>query len=109
MSLNLLAIWSKHKIETQLIYNCRQAQVWEFVFQGLDIGKWNTEKHCDWVAGVKNVKTVMCQKGGTLSLTLVGSFARCVLLLSVLRMFSLAVLPVHQCCSLYPYSQCLDY
>ena len=44
-------------------------QVWEFVFQGLNIGKWSTGNHCDVVAVVENVKTVMCQKGGTLLLT----------------------------------------
>ena len=38
------------------------------MFQGLNIGKWSTGKHCDEVAIVKNVKTDMCQKGGTLSL-----------------------------------------
>ena len=52
----------------QIIYDGRKAQVWEFVFQGLNIGKWSTGKHCDGVAVVKNVKTVMCQKGGTLPL-----------------------------------------
>ena len=40
----------------------------EFVFQGLNIGKWSTGKHCDGIAVVENVKTVMCQKGGTLPL-----------------------------------------
>ena len=53
----------------QLIYDGRKVQVWEFVFQGLNIGKWSTMKHCDGVAVVKkNEKTVMCQKGGTLPL-----------------------------------------
>ena len=53
----------------QLIYDGRKVQVWEFVFQGLNIGKWSTGKHCDGNAVVKSVKTVMCQKGGTLPLT----------------------------------------
>ena len=66
ISLNLLAIWPKHKIEMQIIYDGRKVQVWEFVFQGLNIGKWSTGKHCGGVAVVRNVKTVMCQKGGTL-------------------------------------------
>ena len=42
------------------------------MFQGLNIGKWSTETNCDGVAVVKNMKTVMCQKGGTLPLTLAG-------------------------------------
>ena len=54
----------------QIIYDGRKVQVWEFVSQGLNIGKWSTGKHCDGVAVVKNVKTVMCQKGGTLPLRL---------------------------------------
>ena len=41
----------------QIIYDGRNVQVWEFVFQGLNIGKWSTGKHCDGVAVVKNVKT----------------------------------------------------
>ena len=49
----------------QIIYDGRKVQVWEFVFQGLNIGKW---RHCDGVAVVKNVKTIMCQEGGTLPL-----------------------------------------
>ena len=53
MSLNLLAISPKHKIEMQIIYDGRKAQVWKFVFQGLNIGKWSTGKHCDGVAVVK--------------------------------------------------------
>ena len=69
MSLDLLAIWPKHKIEMQIIYDYKQVQVWEFVFQGLNIGKWSTGKRCDGVAVVKNVKTIMCQKGGTLPLS----------------------------------------
>ena len=28
-------------------------QVWEFVFQSLNIGKWSTGKNCDGVAVVK--------------------------------------------------------
>ena len=54
----------------QSIYDGRKVQVWEFVPQGLSIGKWSTGKHGDGVAVVKNVKTIMCQKGGTLPLTL---------------------------------------
>ena len=68
MTLNLLAIWLKHKIEMQIIYDGRKVQVWEFVSQGLNIGKWSTGKHCDGVAVVNNVKTIMCQVGGTLPL-----------------------------------------
>ena len=37
----------------QIIYDGRKVQVWEFVFQGLYIGKWSTGKHCDGVAVVK--------------------------------------------------------
>ena len=67
MTLNLLAIWPKHKKEMQIIYDGRKVQVWEFVSQGLNIGKWSTGKHCDGVVVVKkNVKTIMCQEGGTL-------------------------------------------
>ena len=63
MSLNLLAIWPKHKIEKQIIYDGKCVQVWEFVFQGLNIGKWSTGKHCDGVAVVKkNVKTVVSKR-----------------------------------------------
>ena len=69
MTINLLAIWPKHKIEMQIIYDGRKVQVWEFVSQGLNIGKWSTGKHCDGVAVVKNMKTIMCQEGGTLPLT----------------------------------------
>ena len=61
---------TKHKIEMQIIYDGRKVQVWEFVSQGLNIGKWSTGKHCDGVPVVKNVKTVMCQECGTLPLTL---------------------------------------
>ena len=68
MSLKLLAIWPKHKIKMQLIYDGRNVHVWEFVFQGLNTGKWSTGKDCDGVAVVKYVKAVMCQKGGTLPL-----------------------------------------
>ena len=68
MTLNLLAIWPKHKIEMQIIYDGRKVQVWKFAFQGLNIGKSSTGKHCDGVAVVKKVKTVMFQKGGTLPL-----------------------------------------
>ena len=56
MSLNVLAIWSEQKIERQLIYDDREVQVWEFVFQALNIGKWNTGKHCDGAAVVKKRK-----------------------------------------------------
>ena len=52
----------------QIIYDGRKVQVWEFVSQGLNIGKWSAGKHCDGVAVVKNVKTIMCQEGGTLPL-----------------------------------------
>ena len=52
----------------QIIYDGRKVQVWEFVSQGLNIGKWSTGKHCDGVAVVKNVKTMMCQEGGTIPL-----------------------------------------
>ena len=38
----------------QIIYDGRKVQVWEFVSQGLNIGKWSTGKHCDGVAVVKN-------------------------------------------------------
>ena len=31
----------------------RKVQVWQFVSQGLNIGKWSTGKHCDGVAVVK--------------------------------------------------------
>ena len=37
--LNLLAIWPKHKIEMQIIYDGRKVQVWEFVSQDLNIDK----------------------------------------------------------------------
>ena len=37
----------------QLIYDGRKVQVWEFVFQGLNIVKWSTGKHCDGDAVVK--------------------------------------------------------
>ena len=57
----------------QIIYDGRKVQVWEFAFQGLNIGKWSTGKHYDGVAVVKTVKTVMSQKGGTLPLELVSS------------------------------------
>ena len=40
----------------------------DFLFQGLNIGKLSTGKHYDGVAVVKNVKTVMSEKGGTLPL-----------------------------------------
>ena len=64
---------AKHKIKLHIIYDGRKVpkylQVWVFAFQGLNIGKWSTGKHCDGVAVVKkNVKTIMCQKGGTLPL-----------------------------------------
>ena len=66
MSLNLLAKWPEHKIEMQIIYDGRKVQIWEFVFKGMNIGKWSIGKHCDGVDVVKSVKAVMCQKGGTL-------------------------------------------
>ena len=70
MKFNLLAIWPKHKIEMQTIYDGRKVQIWEFVSQGMNIGKWSTGRHCDEVAVVKkNVKTIMCQEGGTLPLS----------------------------------------
>ena len=54
----------------QIIYDGRKVQIWEFVFQGLNIEKRSIGKHCDGVAVVKkNVKAVMCQKGGTLPLS----------------------------------------
>ena len=62
MTLNLLAIWPKHKIEMQIIYDGRKVQVWEFVSQGLNIGKWSTGKHCDGVAVAKNVKTIVSRR-----------------------------------------------
>ena len=37
----------------QIIYDGRKVQVWEFVSQGLNIGKWSTGKHCDGVVVVK--------------------------------------------------------
>ena len=46
----------------QIIYDGRKVQDWEFVSQGLNIGKWSTGKHCDEVAIVKNVKTIMCPR-----------------------------------------------
>ena len=42
MSLNVLAIWPKQKIEMQIIYDGRKVQVWEIVLEDLNIGKWNT-------------------------------------------------------------------
>ena len=55
----------------QILYDGRKVQVWEFVSQGMNIGKWSTGKHCDGVAVVKkkNVKTIMCQEGGTLPIS----------------------------------------
>ena len=53
MSLNLLVIWPKHKIEMQIIYDARKAQVWEFVFQGQNIATWSTGKHYDGDANIK--------------------------------------------------------
>ena len=44
----------------KIFYDGWKVQVREFVFQGLNIGKWSTEKHCDGAAVVKNVKTIMC-------------------------------------------------
>ena len=46
------------------MYNGRKVQVLEFVSQGLNIGKWSTGKHCDGIAVVKNVKTIMCIRVG---------------------------------------------
>ena len=37
----------------QIINDGRKVQVWEFVSQGLNIGKWSIGKHCDGVAVVK--------------------------------------------------------
>ena len=37
----------------QIIYDGRKVQVWEFMFQGLNFGKWRTGEHCDGVAVVK--------------------------------------------------------
>ena len=59
---------NKHKIEMQIIYDGRKVQVWEFVSQGLNIRKSSTGKHRDGVAVVKNMKTIMCQEGGTRAL-----------------------------------------
>ena len=39
ISLNVLAMWPKHKIEMQINYDGRKVQVWDFLFQGLNIGK----------------------------------------------------------------------
>ena len=64
-----MAIWPKHKIEMQITYDGKYVQIWEFVIQGLNIGKWSTGKHCDVLAVVKNAKTVV-SKGGTLPLRL---------------------------------------
>ena len=58
---NLLQIWKdvvkctywqygRNKKQKQMIYDGRIVQVWEIVFQGLNIRKWNTGKHCDGVA-----------------------------------------------------------
>ena len=58
------------KIEMQIIYDGRKVHVWEFVFQGLNIGKWNTETLWWGCCCKKKRKTVMCQKGGTLPLKL---------------------------------------
>ena len=46
----------------QIIYDGREVQVREFVFQGMNIEKWSIGKHCDGVTVVKNVKAVICQK-----------------------------------------------
>ena len=62
---------TKHKMKMQIIYDGRKVQVWEFVSQGLNIGKWSTGKYCDGIAVVKNVKTIMCQEGGTPPLNVV--------------------------------------
>ena len=40
----------------QIIYDGRKVYVWKFVSQGLNIGG----------CCCKNVKTIMCQEGGTL-------------------------------------------
>ena len=45
----------------QIIYDDKYVQVWEFVFRGLNIGKWCTGKHCDGI-DVKNVKTVVSRR-----------------------------------------------
>ena len=62
MSLNVLAIWWKQKIEMQIIYDGRKVHVWEFVFHCLTMGKWNTGKHSDGVAVVNNVKPLYVKK-----------------------------------------------
>ena len=46
----------------QIIYDGMYVQVWEFVFRGLNIGKWNTGKHCDGAAVKKNVKTIVSKR-----------------------------------------------
>ena len=53
----------------QLIYDGKKVRVWEFAFQGVNIGKWSTGKHCDGIAVVKKRENRMFQKGGTLPLT----------------------------------------
>ena len=63
MSLNLLAIWRNAKLEMQIIYDGRKVQVWEFVFQGLNIKKWSTGRHCDVVAvDIKTCKRDMSKR-----------------------------------------------
>ena len=53
----------------QIIYDGRKVKVWQFVSQGLNIGKWSTGKHCDGVAVVKKRENHYVSIGGTLPLT----------------------------------------
>ena len=50
------------KIEMQIFYDGRKIWVLEFVFQGLDIGKWSIGKQCDGVAVVKKKRENRCVK-----------------------------------------------
>ena len=43
----------------QIIYDGKYVQVLEFVFQGLNIGKWSTGKHVMGLLFKKNVKTIV--------------------------------------------------
>ena len=76
----------------QIIYDGSKVQVWEFVSQGPNIGKWSTGKHCDGVAVVKNVKTIMRQEGGTLPLkkklqTMTNCLGKCLPSFTLIRPF----------------------
>ena len=69
MTLNLLAIWPKHKIEMQTIY------IGRYVSTGLGIRvsgpEYRKMEHRETLklgCCCENVKTVMCQKGGILPL-----------------------------------------